>query len=592
MSQAVAAVHEVREPSAKYLVQGAEQAPPLVQHFNLLATAPGGVARLRELILTLAVQGKLVPQDPSDEPASELLKKIRAEKDRLIAEGKIKRDKPLAEIAEDEKPFELPAGWAWERFGAVAGIERGGSPRPIESFLTDDPTGLNWIKIGDTERGGKYITFASQRIKREGLMKTRMVYPGDFLLTNSMSFGRPYITQIAGCIHDGWLRISPPSSLDKDFLYALLSSRFIRTVFEAAAAGAVVLNLNADKVRTVPIPLPPLAEQSRIVARVEELMGLCDALEAKGRLEAEQHARLVNTLLGTLTQSESPEALAESWQRVAAHFDLLLDRPEAVDALEQTILQLAVRGLLVPQDPKDEPASELLKKIRAEKDQLIAQGKIKRDKPLPPIAEDEKPFELPKGWAWVRVADLCSMVTDGEHLTPTRCDDSSQVPLVTAKNVRHEVMDYRVTDYVPQEIAEKCWQRCKPKVGDILMVSVGATLGRLCVLREPLDMVLVRSVTVLRPVHLGVSVEFLALHLMTKDSQGEIWREVKQSAQPCLYLTKSAALKIAVPPLAEQSRIVTRVNELRRLCADLRQRLSAQQKLQTQLAEALVAGEV
>ena len=189
----------------------------LLSNVNLLAKAPNGVARLRELILTLAVQGKLVPQDPKDEPASELLKKIRVEKDRLIAEGKIKRDKPLAEIAEEEMPFLLPSGWEWERFGAIAGIERGGSPRPIDSFLTDDPDGLNWIKIGDTEKGGKYITSASQKIRREGLVKTRMVFPGDFLLTNSMSFGRPYITQIEGCIHDGWLRISPPSSLNKDY---------------------------------------------------------------------------------------------------------------------------------------------------------------------------------------------------------------------------------------------------------------------------------------------------------------------------------------------------------------------------------------
>jgi type I restriction enzyme S subunit len=340
----------------------------LLSNLNLLATAPGGVARLRELILTLAVQGKLVAQDPNDEPASQLLKKIRAEKDRLVAAGKIKRDKPLAEVEVAEMPFELPSGWMWEKFGTIAGIERGGSPRPIESFLTNDPSGLNWIKIGDTEKGGKYITHASQKIKREGLVKTRMVFPGDFLLTNSMSFGRPYITQIEGCIHDGWLRISPPSSLNKDFLYVLLSSRFIRNFFEAAAAGGVVLNLNADKVRTVPIPLPPLAEQSRIVTRVEELMRLCDALEAKGQLEAKQHAQLVSTLLGTLTDSETPKELADNWQCVATHFDLLLDRPEAVDALEQTILQLAVRGLLVPHDPQDEPASELLKKIRAEKE--------------------------------------------------------------------------------------------------------------------------------------------------------------------------------------------------------------------------------
>ena len=143
----------------------------LLSNLNLLATAPGGVARLRELILTLAVQGKLVPQDPADEPASRLLLKIRAEKDRLIAEGKIKRDKPLAEIAGDDLPFEAPNGWEWVTFGVIAGIERGGSPRPIESFLTDDADGLNWIKIGDTDKGGKYITSTREKIRREGLTK-------------------------------------------------------------------------------------------------------------------------------------------------------------------------------------------------------------------------------------------------------------------------------------------------------------------------------------------------------------------------------------------------------------------------------------
>jgi type I restriction enzyme S subunit len=358
---------------------------------------------------------------------------------------------------------------------------------------------------------------------------------------------------------------------------------------EMGATGIAQKTVPLSALRNLVLPLPPLAEQSRIVNHVEELMQLCDALEASGQLEAQQYAQLAGTLLGTLTQSETPEALNEAWQRIATHFDVLLDRPSSVDAFEQTILQLAVRGLLVPQDPTDEPASSLLQKIRTEKDHLIAQGKIKRDKPLPPITDEEKPFALPQGWEWVRVTDLCSMVTDGEHLTPTRCDDATQVPLVTAKNVRHEVMDYRVTDYVPRDVAEKCWQRCKPLVGDILMVSVGATLGRLCVLREPLDMVLVRSVTVLRPVHVGVSVDFFALRLMSQDSQAEIWREVKQSAQPCLYLVKSAALKIALPPLAEQTRIVARAKQLRSLCADLRQRLISGQATQARLADVLAA---
>jgi len=157
-----------------------------------------------------------------------------------------------------------------------------------------------------------------------------------------------------------------------DFLAIYLSSPLYRDTVSAASAGIGINNLKGTSLLGLDIPLPPLAEQSRIVTRVEELMQLCDALEASGQLEAQQHAQLVGTLLGTLTQSETPEALADNWQRIATHFDVLLDRPEAVDALEQTILQLAVRGLLVPQDPTDEPASVLLQKIRTEKDHLIA----------------------------------------------------------------------------------------------------------------------------------------------------------------------------------------------------------------------------
>jgi type I restriction enzyme S subunit len=560
----------------------------MLLNLDLLATAPGGVARLRELILTLAVQGKLVAQDTGDEPASELLKRIRVEKDRLIAGGKIKKDKPLAAIAEGEKPFELPVGWEWERFGSIAGIERGGSPRPIESFLTDDPTGLNWIKIGDTEKGGKYITSASQKIKREGLVKTRMVFPGDFLLTNSMSFGRPYITQIEGCIHDGWLRISPPTSLNKDFLYVLLSSRFIRTVFEAAAAGGVVLNLNADKVRTVPIPLPPLPEQSRIVTRVEELMRLCDALEAKGRLEAAQHAQLVTTLLGTLTESDTPEQLAENWHRLATHFDLLLDRPQAVDALEQTILQLAVRGLLVPQDPTDEPASALLKKIRLEKDRLIAAGQIKRDKPLAVIGEDEQPFALPVGWVWTHVSDVVEMLNG--YAFKSEWFKQTGVRLLRNLNVSHGYVDWSQPAAIDANAATE-FQQFALQVGDTVLsldrpiISTGL---KYAVIRESdLPCLLLQRVARMAPETKLVSSEFLVLWLQSDLFVGTI-DPGRSNGVPHISTKQVGGLALPLPPLPEQSRIVTRVAQLRRLCADLRQRLTASQSTQAQLAEALV----
>ena len=243
------------------------------EHFDTLFTTEASIDALKQTLLQLAVMGKLVPQDPNDEPASELLNKIDT--------GKLKSIKLQLEINDQEKPFELPRGWEWVNFGSVSEIERGGSPRPIKSFFTTDEDGLNWIKIGDTDQGGKYITSTNEKIKKEGLSKTRMVYPGDFLLTNSMSFGRPYITKIEGCIHDGWLRISPPEALDKDYLYNLLSSPYVRSVFIAAAAGAVVMNLNADKVRDLLIPVPPIVEQHRIVSRIDELMAICNQLKSQ-----------------------------------------------------------------------------------------------------------------------------------------------------------------------------------------------------------------------------------------------------------------------------------------------------------------------
>ena len=422
-----------------------------------------GLKKLRELILELAVRGLLVPQDSSDEPASVLLEKIAVEKEQLVKGGKTKKQKSFSGITESKRSIDLPSGWESASFGKVAIIERGGSPRPIKSFLTNDPDGLNWIKIGDTEQGGKYITSTKEKIIKEGLSKTRMVYPGDFLLTNSMSFGRPYISNITGCIHDGWLRISPPSTIDKNFLYILLSSPFIIKAFKKSASGAVVLNLNADKVREVELLIPPEAEQSRIVAKVDELMSLCDQLEQQTEANLTAHQTLVETLLNALlyaaqtssaltsvsgqaatlpasskvpetkesdliakkggnegtenlqgvggnTESETisrrESSFEAAWNRIAEHFDILFTTERSIDQLKQTILQLAVMGKLVPQDPSDEPASVLLEKIAAEKEQLIKDKKIKKQKPLPPISEDEKPFELPNGWEWCRLGDL------------------------------------------------------------------------------------------------------------------------------------------------------------------------------------------
>ena len=331
--------------------------------------------------------------------------------------------------------------------------------------------------------------------------------------------------------------------------------------------------------------LSSLAEQSRIVTRVEELMRLCDALEAKGQLEATQHAQLVSTLLGTLTESETPEELADNWHRVATHFDLLLDRPEAVDALEQTILQLAVRGLLVPQDPQDEPASDLLKKIRTEKDRLIAVGKIKRDKPLAEITEDEKPFELPVGWEWAKMDGLASHITDGAHHTPTYIAEG--VPFLSVKDLSSGFIDFSDTRFISPQSHEELAKRCNPEMGDVLLTKIGTT--GIAVLVDTLRAFsLFVSVALIKLPSVSVDRNFLSLVINSPFVRQQSEEGTEGVGNKNLVLRKIKAFQIPIPPAAEQSRIVARVATLRALCADLRQRLTTARNQQALLAEGLV----
>jgi type I restriction enzyme S subunit len=536
-----------------------------------------GIRKLRELILELAVRGLLVPQDPNDEPASELLKKIAAEKAKLVKAGKIKKEKPLAPISENETPHNLPEGWAVERFGKLAIIERGGSPRPIQSYFTDSPDGLNWIKIGDTDIGGKYITNTKEKIVREGLSKTRMVYPGDFLLTNSMSFGRPYITKIEGCIHDGWLRISPAEQIDKDFLYWLLSSPYIVKSFTESAAGAVVQNLNSDKVREVSILLPPNNEQQRIVAKVDELMALCDQLEQQTDASLAAHQTLVETLLSALTSTADHAQFASAWQRIAGHFDTLFTTEESIAQLKQTILQLAVMGKLVPQDPNDEPASELLKKIAAEKARLVKEGKVKKGRPLPTIAVEEMQFELPAGWALTRLGGVIDLIS-GQHLGPTEYFESLRpgaIPYLTGPA--------EFGSKTPEPTRYTNERRAVSILGDILLTVKGSGVGKTNIVSQP-EIAISRQLMALRSI--AVDRNFLNILLATLAEKFQA--QSVGIAIPGISREDVLEASLYLPALAEQHRIVAKVDALMALCNQLKSRLSDAQTTQLHLADALV----
>jgi type I restriction enzyme S subunit len=354
--------------------------------------------------------------------------------------------------------------------------------------------------------------------------------------------------------------------------------------------------LNSESIAALLIPLPPVAEQHRIVAKVNELMALCDQLETQHSNAAEAHEKLVSHLLGTLTQSpKTGSPLCKrgaggdfDWQRIAVHFDTLFTTEASIDALKQTLLQLAVMGKLVPQDPNDEPASELLKRIQAEKAKQIAEGKIKKDKLLPPITDEEKPFELPIEWAWVRLGTITEIkggkrVSNGYKLLiqPT------PYIYIRVSDMKNGSIDDSDLHYIDSEMREKISHYIITK-DDIYMTIVGATIGKCGIVPEKFDqMNLTENAARLTPWE-GSEKLFLYKCLEGSVCQSQFFDKTKQVGVQKMALNRLASTIVPLPPTAEQQRIVAKVDELMAFCDQLKSRITEASQLQKKLADVLV----
>ena len=302
-------------------------------------------------------------------------------------------------------------------------------------------------------------------------------------------------------------------------------------------------------------------------------MALCDRLEAARAEREATRDRLAAASLARLNAPD-PETFHDDARFALDALPALTTRPDQIKQLRQTILNLAVRGKLVPQDPNNKPVKKVALDIVAKR-----RGQMRE--------EIDEPFQVPRGWAWRAVDTLAHK---GQTVSMRRRLGSPmrQIPLVTAKNVRDGFMDYSQTDWVTRTTAQKAWARCRPAVGDLLLVCVGATTGRLTVLREPQDMVLVRSVALIRP-NSEAEAEYLERAIRSPVVQDQIWASVKAAAQPCLYINRIQSLLIPLPPLAEQRRIVAKVDTLMALCDRLEASLTATANTRSRLLDAVLA---
>jgi type I restriction enzyme S subunit len=538
----------------------------LTDNLPLLAGAPNGIKKLRELILELAVRGKLVEQDASDEPASELLKRIAQEKNHLATEGQLKKQKPLVGISEEEKPYDLPGSWAWVRLPEIYYPVSVSGNKLMSSQINEEGT------FPVVDQGKRFVAGYTDD---ESLL---IRLPGPVVVFGDHTTERKYVDFdfVAGA--DG-VKILRPVLLDEKFFWWHLVG--LKLEGRGYARHFKVLN---DAL----FALPPRSEQSRIVAKVDELMALCDRLEAQQVDAASAHAQLVQALLGSLIQASDASEFAANWQRLAEHFHSLFSTEPSIDALKQTLLQLAVMGKLVPQDPSDEPASELCKSIEAEKQRLVAAKKIKDTPKLEPVSADEELFSVPPSWAWIRMGDICRPISSGSTPSSELFQYDEGIPFLKVYNIRNQEVDF---DYKKQFVSAKHhaekMRRSTLVPGDVVMNIVGPPLGKVAIIPDAFPEWNCNQAIVFFGLIAPVSSQYIYTFL----KEGSFLKNIAligTAGQDNISVTKSKNIAVPLPPLAEQHRIVAKVDQLMALCDQLKTQLSQARQLNQQLASTLV----
>ena len=560
-----------------------------------------GIKKLRELILELALRGKLVPQDPNDEPASVLLERIADEKTQLVKDKKIKKSKALPEISEDEKPFELPKGWEWARLGEIAKKLTDGSHNPSrnngEGYPMLSGQNVNYGKI-DFVNPSRYVD--QENYDKEH--SRTLVQENDVLLTIVGSIGR---SAVVPPMAPKFVLQRSVAVISTDLIPEFICNQFISPIcmryFDKHAKGTAQKGIYLGKLSLMLLVIPPLDEQQRIVAKVDELMGLCDALEAQTENSIAAHQTLVEVLLEALlkapgegsTPEEAAKQFQQNWQRLSEHFDTLFTTTASIDTLKQTILQLAVMGKLVPQNPNDEPAGRLLERIAAEKNQLIKDKKIKKQKPLPEITDEEKPFELPKGWEWVNLASLITLMDAGwSPACPPEASPNNDTWGVL-KTTAVQNMEYREYENKTLSEAKEPKPQYEVKVGDILITRAGPKnrVGVSCLVQETRPKLMISDKIIrFHLLEVGMSERFISLCLNAGVTAAflESAKSGMAESQMNISQDKLKAAPIPLAPIKEQHSIITKVDELIALCDQLKARLTDAQTTKLHLTDAIV----
>ncbi|MCP4651320.1 MAG: restriction endonuclease subunit S [PVC group bacterium] len=551
----------------------------LERHFEIAIETPGGITKLRELILSLAMQGKLVPQNPNDEPASELFKKMEVEKKKLIKDKKRKISMALSPVVKEELPYCLPKNWRWCRLRDIC--HDWGQKKPDKEFT--------YIDVGSINNKRGVVTSKVQVLAcGDAPSRARKIIHSGTVIYSTV---RPYLMNIAIVEQEydpepicstAFAILHPYEMLNNKYLYYYLHSPSFVEYVTVQMKGVAYPAINDRNFFSGYFPLPPFAEQKRVVAKIDELMALCDKLEFERKERNSKRLKINTAVINQLVSKSNKLNFNKSWKFVEKNFNEIYSVRENVDELKKAIFQLAVMGELASQDPKDEPASELLKKIDAEKKKLIKEGKIRSQKQLSPISQGEIPYKLPKGWAWVRLNDY-GIWKSGS--TPSRSNSlyyGGEIAWVKSGEVKQGRIQ-GTSESITKEALKNCSLDINP-IGSILIAMYGANIGEVGVLEieATTNQAVCACVT-----YSGIYNLYL-LNLLFSMKENFI-RQGAGAAQPNISKIKISNTVVPLPPFDEQKRIVDKIDQLITLCDSLEQQLQDSTTKQEKILNAVLA---
>ena len=546
-----------------------------LDELEVIAASSKGISSIRQKIIDLAIRGKLVQQDPTDEHASVLLERMTAEKERLVKEKKLRKQKPISSSEIEQKPFDIPANWTWSYLGNIGNIFTGNSMSKVAKSgkYSKVPDGRPYIMTPNIGYGcdiESYDTGIRVPFDDEDYRVARPNTP--LVCKEGGSAGRKVgYSDREICFGNKLIALETYAEYSPRFVFYFFQSQVFFSQFSENMSG-IIGGISLGAFNSIAIPSPPIAEQYRIVKKVEALMEQVDRLEEAKDVMNKTRVSLRNSALSELAASKDSEEIKTAWERISDQMnDLFIDTSD-VSSLRQIILQLAVCGRLVPQDSNEEPAGTLLQRISEEKARLVKEKKIRKPKPLPPIETDEVPFEIPEGWEWVRLSDLCSLITKGS--SPkwqgiSYVDPPDGILFVTSENVgsRHLIMSKR-------KHVEEGFNEISPRSilmrDDILLNIVGASIGRAAIFNIDEVANINQAVCLLRTLLQAFSGSNLYLlnFLNSELGRSQMFSNQVDNARANLSMGNIANFLVPLPPASEQHRIVAMITRLMVLCDD------------------------